>query len=266
MTRDNVVPVVQLHRVTKVYHAGQNRTTAAHRIWFHGPASTLHLLLGPSGSGKTTLLALMAGFLRPTTGRVLLFGRDIAHCSEEERQRMRAGKIGFVFQSFRLISPLTVGQNVEQVLRFGRVPRGERLKRVRQTLQDLSIEHLSERFPETLSQGEKQRVAIARAIVHEPSLVLADEPTANLESRQGAEVIELLQEYARNKGACVVVASHDLRLEPRADSVYWIEDGTLRAVGSHQRKKQTRLTMVEGQSAIVQCFQQNRKPRVQRGS
>lgn len=250
MTRESAVPVVQLHRVTKVYQAGQNRTTAAHGIWFHGPDSTLHLLVGPSGSGKTTLLALMAGFLRPTTGRVLLFGRDIAHCSEEERQEMRARRIGFVFQSFRLINPLTVGENVEQVLRFGGVPRGERHRRVRQILQELSMAHLSERFPATLSQGEKQRVAIARAIVHEPLLVLADEPTANLESRQGAEVIELLQDYARSKGACVVVASHDVRLEPHADSVYWVEDGTLRARGSHQRKKQAHSTIVDGQSAM----------------
>ena len=229
---------VELRNVTKTYASNGTTTSAVHGGAFKASRGRLILVLGPSGSGKTTLLGLMAGFLAPDEGDVTLFGREISELSETDRQRLRAERLGFVFQSFRLIDALTVWQNVEQVLRFNRVSRRSRERKIRPVLDDLGILHLSDRLPPSLSQGEKQRVAIARAIVHSPSLILADEPTANLESRQGAEVILLLRRQTRRNGGCVIVASHDLRIKDLADEVYWIEDGQARPV--HGRPESVR--------------------------
>jgi putative ABC transport system ATP-binding protein len=183
--------------------------------------------MGPSGSGKTTLLTLMAGLLRPTAGEVLLFGSNLEAFSPRALQQLRAQRLGFVFQTFHLIDALSVLDNVVLALRFAGVARGQARRRATEVLQSVRIDHLAKRFPAQLSQGEKQRVAVARAIANSADLILADEPTASLETTQGFEVIQLLHTYAKLQQACVIVTSHDLRLQAHADRIIRLEDGRM---------------------------------------
>jgi putative ABC transport system ATP-binding protein len=222
-------PVVRLEGVTKVFDGSGPPTTAVRGVSLEADPGEMVLLMGPSGSGKTTLLTLIAGLARPTTGRVLLFGRGVEEYSGRELQALRAGRIGFVFQTFLLIDALTAAENVEIVFRFGRTRRAERAAKARALLGELGVGHLAGRFPAGLSQGEKQRVAIARALANEAALIIADEPTGSLETSQAVGIVELLREQARKRRAAVVVASHDLRLKDHADRTLHIRDGALSA-------------------------------------
>lgn len=220
-------PLVRLEGVTKVFDGPGPPTTAVRDVSLEVGPGEMVLLMGPSGSGKTTLLTLIAGLVRPTSGRVTLFGRAVEDCSARELQALRAERIGFVFQTFLLIDALTVAENVEIALRFGRTRRAGRAAKARALLGELGVGHLAGRFPGALSQGEKQRVAIARALANGAGLVIADEPTGSLETRQAVGIIELLHEQARQRNAAVVVASHDLRLKDYADRTLDIRDGAL---------------------------------------
>jgi putative ABC transport system ATP-binding protein len=220
-------PVACCEGLGKVFGANEHQTAAIRDVNLQARAGELILLLGPSGSGKTTLLTLLAGLSRPTSGRVLLFGKDVESYSSRELQQVRARRIGFIFQTFLLLDSLTALENVEIVLRFNGKGRGERRSRAREILRGFGIGHLERKFPQTMSQGEKQRVAIARAIGNDAALILADEPTGSLETKQGLAVIELLRRLAKEQGKCVVVASHDLRLREFADRVFRLEDGRL---------------------------------------
>jgi len=212
---------------TKIFGANEHKTTAVRNICFQASPGELVLLLGPSGSGKTTLLTLIAGLLKPTSGSVFLFGKDIERYSPRELQEVRATRIGFVFQTFLLIDSLTVVENVALVLHFAGQSRADSLRNARTLLARLGIEGLARKFPPTLSQGEKQRAAVARAIANEADLVIADEPTASLETNQGFDIIQMLRTYAKTRKRCVVVASHDLRILQFCDRVLRIEDGVL---------------------------------------
>lgn len=220
-------PIVCLHKVSKTFNGGPHPTTAVREVSLQAVPGELLLLLGPSGSGKTTLLTLMAGLSKPTAGRLSLYGRDIEKYAAGELQRLRAERIGFIFQTFLLLDSLTVQENVEVVLRFNGRRRAERSVKVRSLLRSLHIEHLAGHFPGTLSQGEKQRVAVARAVVNDAELVIADEPTGSLETRQGADIIRLLHSQAKEENKCVIVASHDLRLSEFADRILRVVDGTI---------------------------------------
>lgn len=219
---------VQLVNVTKTFGNNAHKTAAIQNVSVEARKGELLLFLGPSGSGKTTLLTLIAGLLRPTAGSVFLFGRPVERYSARDLQRLRAEKIGFVFQTFLLIDALTVLENVAIVMRFAGAANGEAQRRAAQLLGQLQIEHLTDKFPVALSQGEKQRVAVARAVANDAELILADEPTANLESRQGFDIIRLLHNYAKLRNRSVIVVSHDLRMVEFADRVLRIEDGTIR--------------------------------------
>jgi putative ABC transport system ATP-binding protein len=220
-------PVVRLERVTKVFNGSGHPTTAVRDVSLEARRGETVLLMGPSGSGKTTLLTLIAGLARPTSGRVSLFGRGIEEFSARELQALRAGRIGFIFQTFLLIDSLTAAENVEIVLRFGRTRRAERAAKTRALLRELGVEHLAGRFPGGLSQGEKQRVAIARALANDAELVIADEPTGSLETRQAVGIIELLHDQAKRRNTAVIVASHDLRLRDYADRTLHLQDGMI---------------------------------------
>jgi len=222
--------LLELKAVSKHYGYNGHTSVAVRDVTLTFSSGELVLLLGPSGSGKTTLLTLMAGLVKPTTGDVKLFGSDVTSYQEEALQQLRAQRIGFVFQNFLLVDSLSVADNIVLVLRFGGVNGGEARDRAAGLLHQLGIEHLAAKSPARLSQGEKQRVAIARAIANGARLILADEPTASLESKQGLEVIELLQMLAHAEGRCVIVASHDLRLVEFADRVVRLRDGTVEAV------------------------------------
>jgi len=221
--------VLRLENVSKIFNGSGRGTIGVERVSFEARTEELLLLLGPSGSGKTTLLSLAAGLLQPTSGLVQLFGKSIESYSAAELQDLRAHQVGFIFQTFLLIESLTVSENVEVVLRFTGKSRKEARSRAASLLEMFEIGHLAEEFPATLSQGEKQRVAIARAIANGAGLILADEPTGSLESKQGLEIIRLLRDYAKSDHGCVVVASHDLRLVECADRVLRMEDGRLRS-------------------------------------
>ncbi len=218
----------RLVNVTRIFGNNEHKTAAIQNVSAQARRGELLLFLGPSGSGKTTLLTLIAGLLRPTTGSVFLFGRPIEQYSGRELQRLRAERIGFVFQTFLLIDALSVLENVAIVMRFAGVSNGEAHRRAERLLGRLQIEHLGDKFPTALSQGEKQRVAVARAVANDAELILADEPTASLESRQGFEIIHLLHHYAKERNRCVIVVSHDLRMVEFADRVLRIQDGTIR--------------------------------------
>jgi putative ABC transport system ATP-binding protein len=187
--------------------------------------------MGPSGSGKTTLLTIVAGLQRPTSGVVELFGRRIRDYSSRDLQRLRARRIGFVFQTFRLMDALTVMENVELVMKFARAEGRRSRSRASSLLCTLGIGHLARARPTALSQGEKQRVALARALANGPELILADEPTANLSSTQGLEVLRLLHEHVKRSNRCALVASHDERIVRYADRVLYLEDGSFAAPG-----------------------------------
>ena len=219
--------VVELVSVSKIFGSNEHKTTAVREISLSASSGELLLLLGPSGSGKTTLLTLIAGLLEPTSGAISLFGRNIESYSAKELQQIRARKIGFIFQTFLLIDSLTALENVGVVLRFTGKSKSEAHHQAMQLLQQFNIEHLAQKFPRTLSQGEKQRVAVARAIANEAELIIADEPTGSLESKQGFDIIQLLQTYSKEQNRCVIIASHDLRIVNFADRILRLEDGTL---------------------------------------
>jgi len=220
-------PIVRLDGVTKVFNGSGHPTTAVRGVSLEARRGETLLLMGPSGSGKTTLLTLIAGLVRPTSGRVSLFGRGIEEYSARELQTLRAGRIGFIFQTFLLIDSLTAAENVEIVLRFGRKRRTERAARTRELLRELGLEHLAGRFPAVMSQGEKQRVAIARALANDAELIIADEPTGSLETRQALGIIGLLHEQAVRRNTALIVASHDLRLKDYADRTLYLRDGMI---------------------------------------
>lgn len=220
-------PVVRLEKVGKVFEGGGHTTVAVRDVSFEAGRGEMVLLLGPSGSGKTTLLTLVAGLARPTTGRVSLFGKELDRYPAAQLQSLRAARVGFIFQTFLLIDSLTVAENVEIVLRFNGVRRGERARKTRALLRELGIEHLAGRFPKGLSQGEKQRVAIARAVANDADLLIADEPTGSLETRQAVGIIGLLHGQAKTRKATVIVASHDLRLKDYADRTLCLQDGVI---------------------------------------
>jgi putative ABC transport system ATP-binding protein len=177
------------------------------------------VVVGRSGSGKSTLLRLIGGLESPDSGTVWFAGRDLSAMTERERAGLRRSTLGFVFQFFNLIPTLTVAENVQLPLALNEVPRAEAALRGAKLLSELELDHCAERFPEELSGGEQQRVAIARAVAHEPALVLADEPTGNLDLETASRVLELLVSSCRSRGATLVMATHGLEVAGRADRV-----------------------------------------------
>jgi len=184
-------------------------------------------LVGPSGSGKTTLLNLIGGIDRPTSGKVLLDGEEVSSLPEKKLSKVRLSKLGFVFQSFNLIPVLTAFENIELILIFQGVSKRERRERVMGIFKELNIEELAHRTPPKMSGGQQQRVAVARSIVHHPSLVLADEPTANLDSENAIGIVELMRKLSREKKITFLIATHDSRVYERAERVIKIVDGRI---------------------------------------
>jgi len=183
------------------------------------------MICGPNGSGKTTLLSLLGCLLQPTSGSIQILGQKMATLSEQELSRFRLLNIGFVFQHFRLFECLTAAENVELALNLAGVRRPESQHRAELALAGLGVDHRAHFLPSTLSGGERQRVAIARALVNSPGLLLADEPTGNLDSRAGREAVDLLCGVARREGQTVVIVSHDERIRSAADRILLMEDG-----------------------------------------
>ncbi|MFQ5832537.1 MAG: ATP-binding cassette domain-containing protein [Candidatus Thorarchaeota archaeon] len=218
---------VELTNVTKVYGAGAASVTAVDDISLHVERGEMVVLMGPSGSGKTTLIQLIGALLSPSAGEIRVNGRSFTGLSKRQLSMIRLQEMGFVFQNPNLLSSLTASQNVELVLNLSGV-KGSRARQTADRLLDrMGLAERLDHKPSQLSGGEQQRVAIARAIANDPQLILADEPTANLDSKTGHQVIELLRQTAKEKGKTVIIATHDLRIRDLADRVLWLEDGVL---------------------------------------
>ncbi len=184
-------------------------------------------LMGPSGSGKSTLLNVIGCLDRPSSGTYILDGKNVTNLSEQELSMIRRHRIGFVFQFFHLVSRLDAAGNVELPMVFAGVPRPERKQRVARALESVGLSHRARHRPSQLSGGERQRVAIARAVVLGPSILLADEPTGNLDTRSGTEIMELIERMNREQGLTLIVVTHDPQIGHRARRVISIHDGAI---------------------------------------
>ena len=219
--------ILSIESVTKVFGSGEWAVTALSNVDLEARAGEVLLVMGPSGSGKTTLLAIAGALLRPTRGTVHVCNMDITAMDERALATVRRDKVGFVYQSFNLLEALTALENVRLVTMATANGATDR-HRAQEFLERLGLGHRLNSLPRHLSDGEKQRVAIARALAKDPALVLADEPTANLDAKRGHAVMELLRQKALEMGKAVIIVSHDHRIRDIADRVLWLEDGRLR--------------------------------------
>ncbi len=220
--------MIVLEGVGKVYGSGAGRTAALDGVSLEIRAGQFVAIAGPSGSGKTSLLNLIGAIDVPCAGRVLIDGRDLGAIDEDQRAELRLGTIGFIFQHFNLVPVLTAAENVELPLLFrDDLDAGERRRRVARALERVGLGARLDRRPSALSGGERQRVAVARALAGEPAIVLADEPTANLDHQTGEAVIGLMRELNRERGTTFLYATHDAELISLADRVIRLRDGRL---------------------------------------
>ncbi len=217
-------PVIAVKELTKSY---DNQTFALRGVHLDVHGGEVMLLKGPSGSGKTTLLSIMGCILRPTSGEVWINGREVAHLPESRLPEVRLQNIGFIFQGFNLFPTLTAAENVALMLGLKGIRGTEATRRARLLLDQVGLQAKYDAFPADLSGGQKQRIAIARALAGEPKIVLADEPTASLDSNSGRAVMELMASLAHKEGRAVVIVTHDNRIEQFADRTVHIGDGQL---------------------------------------
>ena len=222
-----VTAIVELQHVTKYYGQGEVLIPALREITLTLQAGEFTAMAGPSGSGKTTLLNIIGGLDRPTEGQVVIEGRDITRLSGTELSHLRRDRLGFVFQTYNLIPVLTARENAEYVLMLQGVPAQECQRRVRRVLQDVGLAGLEQRYPRELSGGQQQRVAIARAIAPEPALVLADEPTANLDSQTGGALLDLMRQLNEEKGITFLFSTHDPEVMKLARRLLHLRDGRI---------------------------------------
>lgn len=216
--------------VEMVYYTGAEPYPVLQGIDLDIPRGDIQLLMGPSGSGKTTLLSILAGILTPTAGIVHLLGHEITQMSRDELAKFRLKNIGFIFQGFNLFPALTAAENVEVALKVkGMQGKLARRRAARELLEQVKLADKMDMLPRDLSGGQKQRVAIARALAGNPQLIMADEPTASLDSHNGHAVIELLRHLAKEGNRTVLIVTHDPRLMDVADRIAYLEDGRLRS-------------------------------------
>ena len=216
---------LRVEGVTKRFGAGATEVVAVRNVSLAVAPGEIVLIMGPSGSGKTTLLSMLGALLKPTEGAIHLNGEIISALAENRLPDIRLRQFGFIFQDFNLLSALTALENVAIVAELAGMRNGAARKKAAALLSELGLGGRLNFLPEKLSGGEKQRVAIARALINDPPLILADEPTANLDSKIGHEIMRLLRNIAREQGRSVVIVSHDQRIKDIADRVLWLEDG-----------------------------------------
>jgi putative ABC transport system ATP-binding protein len=215
--------MIELRRVSKTVESGGRPLTILHQLDLSIESGRFLAVVGPSGSGKSTLLGLLAGLDAPTTGEILIDGTDITRLSEDDLARLRGEKIGFVFQFFHLVPSLTAFENILVPMEIA--GRRGAVDRARALLDEVGLADRGHHYPSQLSGGEQQRVAIARALANEPRIVLADEPTGNLDSRTGRHIMDLLLEIWRSRGSTLVLVTHDAELASLADSRLTLKDG-----------------------------------------
>lgn len=219
---------ISVRQLTKTFGEGDIAVHAVSDIDLDIAAGEVVLVMGPSGSGKTTLLLMLGAMLRPTSGSVVIDGIDLATAPERRLPALRATHLGFIFQDFNLLSALTALENVELACNLAGTTGHAARDRATELLRRVGLDNRLNFRPDQLSGGEKQRVAIARALANNPTVLLADEPTANLDSGHGREIARLLRRLAEEDGRSIVMVSHDDRLREVADRILWLEDGALR--------------------------------------
>jgi len=219
--------IVTVDNVTKTYQQGKIVVPALRGVSLEIEAGEFTALMGPSGSGKTTLLNLIGGLDAPSGGRISIEGEDLAAMGSAGRSRMRLAHLGFVFQAYNLIPVLSAYENAEFVLLLQGVPKAERRRKVMAMLEAVGLEGMAHRRPQELSGGQQQRVAVARAIAAAPSLVLADEPTANLDTKTGVALLDTMKQLNREHGVTFVFATHDPKVMERAKRVVRLVDGLI---------------------------------------
>jgi len=219
--------IAKIENVTRVYRVGEVETHALRGVTMTIDAGEFIALVGPSGSGKTTLLQLIGLLDQPTSGTIYIHGKDVSRLNRNQRADMRKGKIGFIFQFFALIPTLTAYENVELPLLLNGMKPAERRARVMEMLEAVGLSERAHHRPDQLSGGQQQRVAVARALASHPSMILADEPTANLDTENGKQVMEIMQRLNRETGVTFVFATHDPRVIKYARRVVALQDGRI---------------------------------------
>ena len=224
--------LVQVDKVTKEYMLGQQRVVALHEVSMSVDAGVFLAIAGPSGSGKSTLLNLIGCIDTPSSGRILIDGQDMSGKTPDQLAQLRARTIGFVFQTFNLLPVLSAQENVEYpLMQLRELSRGERRERVARFLDVVQLSKYARHRPNELSGGQRQRVAIARALVTHPKIVLADEPTANLDHKTGEGILELMKGINSELGTTFIFSTHDKKVMAKADRLVNVEDGRVRMFG-----------------------------------
>jgi len=216
--------ILEIEDLFKSYSLGRLEVPVLHDINLAVDSGEFAAIMGPSGSGKSTLMNLIGCLDRPTSGRITIGGKDISLLSETDLARIRGERVGFVFQTFNLISRLTALKNVELPMVYQDTSRGERLKRAAKLLEVLGLTDRADHKPSELSGGQRQRVAIARALVNEPDILLADEPTGNLDSKTGLEIMQIFNEL-HSEGRTIIMVTHDYGLAENCDRIIRLKDG-----------------------------------------
>ncbi len=251
--------IVQVRNLSKIYKQGSIEVAALSDVSLDIHRGDFAVLAGPSGSGKTTLLNLIGGLDVPTRGEMTLGGRRFSDLSSAQLSSLRLNELGFVFQAYNLIPVLSAYENAEYVLLLQGVPAAERKRRVLHVLRAVGLEGLEKRRPSELSGGQQQRVAIARALAPDPTLVLADEPTANLDSHTGTDLVELMRTLNHEEGVTFVISSHDHKVIDRAGRVVELEDG--RIISDRMQASQS----VSGAAPHPNTTAGDKNPSVQKG-
>jgi putative ABC transport system ATP-binding protein len=223
-------PIMQVENVTRRFGSGRTEVVAVQDVSLNVLPGEVVLIMGPSGSGKTTLLSMLGGLLKPSDGRIRIGDDELTQLDESRLPEVRLHHIGFIFQDFNLLSALSSLDNVALVGQLNGLSRKESRRRSGELLEHLGLGHRLNFLPEKLSGGEKQRVAIARALINKPDIILADEPTANLDSHHGHETMRLLRRIAKEEQRSVIIVSHDQRIKDIADRILWLEDGAFKNV------------------------------------
>jgi putative ABC transport system ATP-binding protein len=220
------VIMISTQALGKAYQVGNIKLEVLKNINLQIPKAKFIVITGPSGSGKTTLLNIISGIDRPTTGKIIVAGQDLTKQDEDFLSDFRCNHVGFVFQAYNLVSTLTVAENVAFPMEWTRKPENEIEKRVTELLKAVGLEQRENHFPSQLSGGEQQRVAFARALANDPELILADEPTGNLDEKNAQKIVQVLQ-LLKSEGKTVIVSTHDLQIRQLANQVLCLEDGKL---------------------------------------
>ena len=225
-------PIIQLKQLSKSYQEGNKRRLVLNELELSVAEGQMYVLLGRSGSGKSTMLNLLSGIDQPDTGQVIIDGTDISKMNEKDRTKYRRDNIGFVFQSFNLISTLTVFENVVLPLSLKGDNPAESKQKAQFFLDQVGLGDRGGSYPDRLSGGEQQRVAIARALAHEPKFILADEPTGNLDYKTGSLVLNMLSDLVRENSRTMIIATHDREMAQIADQVLELHEGSLHTMNA----------------------------------